>query len=149
MKKGSAFSKNLILAMQHLSQVYKTYINVVSDENMRKFLRMMLEQKDAMRRLVEENAEQLDEVSGPQELLEEHIKKIRGGKYEPDKFSSLAKAEFLSILLEYEETAENFYRTCLGGCRSRESEDLLQSLVDNAKKQVALLRDRYELEQLL
>jgi len=135
--------------MHHLAQVYKTYINAVSDENMRKFLRMMLEQKDAMTRLVEENARQLDEVSGPLELLEEHIKKIRDGQYEPAKFSSLAKAEFLSILLEYEVAAEDFYKTCLEQCRSRESEDLLQSLVDNAKKQAALLRDRYELEQLL
>ncbi len=139
----------LVRANQQTEKIYKTFTRSISDESLRKFLRMMLEHKEATRSLLSENTGLLNGTHDPESQLEEYTKDIEAGRLPINQYHKLPKTEFLRNLSQYEEKMEKIFERCCSVSETTEREDLFYSLLEDTKKQRALLRDRYELEQLL
>lgn len=134
---------------QNIAEVYNSFTAVISDENLRKFLRMLLEHKEAAQRIIRENIPLLNGMDDNDGQLEEQIRRIETGRLPLGKYRELSKIDFLHNLAEYEGEMEKFLDRCYRESEATEREDLFYSLLEETKKQRALLRDRYELEQLL
>ncbi|MDY7029196.1 MAG: hypothetical protein SVR04_12925 [Spirochaetota bacterium] len=133
---------------QKVVEVYRTYAAVISDENLRKFLRMLLEHKEAAQKIIRENIALLNGMDDNDDQLAEQIRRIVASRLPIDTYRKLPKIDFLHNLAEYEREMEKFLDRCYHESEATEREDLFYSLLEDTKTQRALLRDRYELEQL-
>ena len=141
--------KILVRVNQDIVEMYKNFAAAISDENLRKFLRMLIEQKESTQRLIRDNASLLDGIQDNEGQLIDQINRIESDHLPIDRYRELTKVEILQKIFEFEGEIEKIFDRCYQMSETTERKDLFYSLLEDTKKQRALLRDRYELEQLL
>lgn len=140
------------LLMDHIkycNSAYKRYASVVNDEALRKFFRSMSGQEEANLDEVEKLSSELKACFVDAEKVSSIVKDLNT-TYKPEaEVPELERIEFLQYMLAIKKLSETLYMLCEESCQAEAAVELLHSLYKEEKRLIALLQDRFELEQLL
>jgi len=135
--------------IKYLDSAFKQYAAAVHDEGFRKFLNSMRSQEEANLATLEEHAAELKSYSAHTEALSTVVRKLTALKKDVHLLSALKRTEFLEYILELHKVWAELYRECENACKSEATAEFIHSLREDEKRHIALLQDRFELEQLL
>ncbi len=139
----------LIQHIKYLNSAYTRYASAVHDEGFRKFIRSMSSQEEANIDSVEEHSAELKSYQVDTDSLAEVVRTLESAHKDLNKLLDLERIEYLEYMLEIEKLSERLYKECEHACRNEAAAEFLHSLHEDEKRHIALLQDRFELEQLL
>ncbi|MFW5727539.1 MAG: hypothetical protein ACOCW5_03030 [Spirochaetia bacterium] len=139
----------LLHHIKYLYSAYTRYASAAHDEGFRKFLSSMSSQEEANLDSVEEHADALKSYQVDTKSLAEVVRTLESAHKDLNGLLELERIEFLEYMLVIEKLSARLYKECEQTSQSEAAAEFLHSLHEDEKRHIALLRDRYELEQLL
>ncbi|MFO7730048.1 MAG: hypothetical protein R6V86_04705 [Spirochaetia bacterium] len=133
----------------YLQDAYKHYSLAVQDEGFRKFLNSMHSQEKSQQETVDEHAAEISSCSAHNQTIADLISQISDIKIALEEVRKLPRLKYLEHMLEMGKYTGQLYKKSEAVCQSPQLKELLHSLYEEEKRHIALLEDRFELEQLL
>lgn len=133
----------------YLQNAFSRYSLSVQDEGLRKFLNSMQSQEKSQLETVEEHAAELSNCSVHTQTIAEIARRISDMSLALEELIQLPRLKYFEHMLEMGKYAEQLYHESEVVCQSLQLKELLHSLYEEEKRHIALLEDRFELEQLL
>jgi|SRR6056297_998939 len=133
----------------YLQDAYKHYSLAVQDEGFRKFLNSMRSQERSQQETVDEHAAELSSCSVQVQTVVDLISRISDISIALEELTQLHRLKYLEHMLEMGKYTGQLYYESEAVCQSLRLKELLHSLYEEEKRHIALLEDRFELEQLL
>ena len=133
----------------YLQEAFKHYSLAAHDEGLRKFLNSMQSQEKSQQETVDEHAAELSSCSAQTKTITALVSQISDISIALEELTRLPRLKYLEHMLKIGEYTGRLYFECEAVCQSHRLKELLHSLYEEEKRHVALLEDRFELEQLL
>jgi hypothetical protein len=132
----------------YLQGAFTHYCLAVHDEGLRKFLNSMHSQEKSQQETVDEHAAELSSCSAQTQTIADLVSHISDISMALEALIQLPRLKYLEHMLEMGKYTGQLYYESEVVCKSHQLKELLHSLYEEEKRHIALLEDRYELEQL-
>src|SRR6056297_1756103 len=133
----------------YLQDAFKHYSLSAHDEGLRKFLNSMHSQEKSQQETIDEHSVELSSCSAHTKTITTLVSQISDNSIALEELTQLPRLKYLEHMLKMGKYTGQLYYECEAVCQSHQLKELLHSLYEEEKRHIALLDDRFELEQLL